>query len=254
MVVLLALLGGTGYYALPRASSEPIPFIPGEISLARPAIAQQTRASFLDTDAGMSAYSDTGRTINIDQARTAFRVVESETDSWIVGTVQAHDYDENEDPHVFVHTSGWIIAYYDKDSPVGRALHFVAPGTLGGSKLEDSLRKVANSAGAPAQSIGFYDFRFPEATEWLVIIDTNTFSVEIPTQFSVFEGSYSLTPIGSCGPALDIDGVRVATNGCTTFGYGGVSPSLLSTGSEHNVVVDGGSAAISLLYSPPSVQ
>jgi hypothetical protein len=146
MVVLVALVGSAGYYAQPQASGELVPFIPGGISLVRPAIAQQDGTSFLDTEAGMSAYANTGHTIDIDQARNAFRNVDRETDSWIVGTVPTYEYSENEDPQVFVHTSGWIIAYYDEDSPVGRALHFVSPATLGVSKLESALRRVADNA------------------------------------------------------------------------------------------------------------
>lgn len=256
IVVLIALVGGSGYYTLPRASGEQTSAVPGGISLVRPAIAQQTEASFLDTDAGMSVYSNTGFAINISQAKSAFRVVEQETSSWIVGTVQAHGYNENEDPHVFVHESGWIIAYYDKESDVARTVHFVAPGTLGITKLEDALQKVSNSAGAPVINLGFYNFSFPNATEWLLIVDRDTFSVEIPTQFAVFERSFLTkgeTPNGLT--SVSIDGVTISAIN-NSIQYGAISPSLLSTGSEHQVVRfnSAGSYAISLIYTPPAVQ
>ena len=76
-MLAVVVIAASGYSPGLGAGSGAGPTIPGGITLVRPAIAQT--ASFLDQEAGMSAYVDTGFTINLSNARNAFRTIERET-------------------------------------------------------------------------------------------------------------------------------------------------------------------------------
>ena len=122
--VAVVVVAASGSFAGLGAGSGAAPTIPCGISLARPAIAQT--ASFLDQEAGMSAHVNTGLTINLNNARNAFRTVERENSDWLIGSVPVPGHPEAEDAHVFVHRSGWIVAYYERGSPVARVVHWNA--------------------------------------------------------------------------------------------------------------------------------
>ena len=260
--VAIVLVAGAGVLALQTSvGSNEIPGL-GGIPLVRPAIAQGV--SFLDTEAGMSAYANTGLTINLDNARAAFRTVERQTDTWLIGSVAIPGHPEEEDAHVFVHQQGWIVAYYERGSPVARTVHWTGHPTLGPNKLEQALGLVASNAGVPIPSAGFFNFQLPNATEWLLIIDNDSFGVTIPKEFAVFERSYSQfsTDLGSCSAGsfsrITIDGTVIAQqSGCVGFGtfHGLISAATLSQDASHLVDTPdlrrAGSVAISLLYLPP---
>jgi len=258
-MVAVAVIAASGYFA-GRGSGDGVGFsIPGGISLVRPAIAQT--GSFLDQEAGMSAYINVGSTINLSDARNAFRTVERENPDWLIGSVPVPDHPEVEDAHVFVHKDGWIIAYYKRGSPVAQVVHWDAHAGPGEHKLQQALSTVAAHAGVPVQNVGFYDFEFPTATEWLLIIDSNdSFDLTIPSQYVVFERSYShFVTDAACGGAfsrLTIDGVIIDSRGCNENGtfYNTIPVTTLNPDTLHTVDWSRDrtnvSVAISLLYIP----
>ncbi len=265
-MVTLALVAGAGYFVQQGSIDGGGPTLPGGIALVRPAIAQQT-GTFLDQEAGMSAYVDVGAAIDLNNARNAFRIVEQETAEWLIGSVPVPGYPEAEDAHVFVHQSGWIVSYYERGSPVGRTVHWNSHPILGSHKLVQALNQVANSAGISVARNSFFNFEFPNATEWLLIIDDDNFSVNIPGQFTLFERSFSHyttvtgDPCNSAGSSnLKVDSVSLSVTCAAGIRYGPVSAFVLSQEATHQVsILDTsgptddiqGSAAISLLYLPP---
>ena len=68
--------------------------------------------AYLDQEAGISAYFHSPDAITLSQVRGQFRTIEMETPDFIIGSVPVANYIENFDAHVYVHTSGWILAYY----------------------------------------------------------------------------------------------------------------------------------------------
>ncbi len=248
-MAVIFLVVGAGYIAIKASSGNQEGLFPGGFPLARPAIAQT--ASFLDDEAGMSAYTNTGFAINLNSARNAFRTVERETADWIVGSVAVPGYTEEEDAHVFVHRDGWIVAYYERGSPVARTVHWAtAATTLGTHKLQQALTQVSGSAGVPVPSVGYFNFQYPNATEWLVIVDNDSFSLNIPSEFVVFERSFSVRRTGSCcGRGLDIDGGRIFTWDDLAVHYGQID--LTPDASHLFALVGAADVAVSLLYLPP---
>ena len=80
----------------------------------------QSAVDAIADEAGIAAYFNAGSPINLTNARTVFRTIEAETATYIIGSVGVTDYDENHDVHVYVDSSGWIMAYYDDSVPTGK--------------------------------------------------------------------------------------------------------------------------------------
>ena len=119
--IAIVVLAGSGYLALQISGGVPIIGNPLGIALARPAVVQG-EGSFLEDEAGITAYTDTGFTIDLDNARDAFRTVEQETATYSIGSVAVPGFPDSEDAHVFVNLNGWIGAYYDRDVPSARVV------------------------------------------------------------------------------------------------------------------------------------
>ena len=112
------------------------------------AVAQaQDTASFLLGEAGITAYSNVGQMINLNIAERAYRTVENQTETFIVGSVAVPDYPETEDVHVYMSVDGWMAAYYaasDRVSKIIDWLHYDGS-TINSTKLELALLEVANA-------------------------------------------------------------------------------------------------------------
>ncbi|MCL0082463.1 hypothetical protein M1O14_01870 [Dehalococcoidia bacterium] len=164
--------------------------IPGLITLARPAFAARTAgANFLEEEAGISAFTNVGREIDLVRARGAFRTIERETDEYIIGSVGVPGLGEADDVHVFVHRDGWVVAYYGRERP---AAWIVDWRDLETTKLEAALMQVTTAAGVSIGDVNYYDFRHPEAEKLMIIIDGHSFNLKIPGTFTVFERSYTV--------------------------------------------------------------
>ena len=164
--------------------------IPGLITLARPAFAAGTAgANFLEEEAGISAFTNVGREIDLVRARGAFRTIEREGDEYIIGSVGVPGLAEADDVHVFVHRDGWVVAYYGRERPTAWIVDWR---DLETTKLEAALMQVTTAAGVSIGDVNYYDFRHPEAEKLMIIIDDDSFNLKIPRTFTVFERSYTV--------------------------------------------------------------
>ena len=162
--------------------------------------APQAGTTFLEEEAGISAYTDVGETIDLEKARDAFRTIEYETDEYIIGSVPLPDYAETEDVHAYVHKDGWVVAYYLKEEPVAKIVDWEDYSTderITGTKLEDGVSVVCNAAGVPIIDLKYYDFRYANADKLMIIADalwsdgTDTFNVKLPSDFVFYERFFS---------------------------------------------------------------
>ena len=158
-------------------------------------------ASFLENEAGISASIQvTG--VNINLAATAFKAIEKQSDGYIIGSVALSDYDETHDVHVYVDISGAIIAYYLKNEPPSKIIDWrhYSGGimTLAGSKLEDALVKVCAAMSIILPEVEYYDFRYPGATNFEIIVEENSvanttdiFRFLVPNTHLIYNASWS---------------------------------------------------------------
>jgi hypothetical protein len=88
-----------------------------DFSLIHPAFAQSMAAAttFLDQEAGISVYLNTGSPINVNTVAAILINIENETSDWVIGSVPlGSPFTSSDNPHCFVHKSGWIVVYYLK--------------------------------------------------------------------------------------------------------------------------------------------
>jgi hypothetical protein len=185
--------------------------------------------SLIEEEAGISAYFQASTSINLADVRDVFRTIETETSDYIIGSVPVANYPESEDVHVYVHRDGWILAYYLAADPVGKIFDWRVYHDTGRTnittKLENTLAVVASEAGVPFPGGTYYDFRYPNATHLMFIIEwvygdgmygqTDSCEVKLPGGFAYYERSWSLGTNDHASYTLD--GTEIADWNCTTF-------------------------------------
>jgi len=117
--------------------------------------------SFLEDEAGISAYMNSGQTIDLALAKQAYRTIEDETDQYIIGSVQLTGYSETEDIHAYTHKDGWIVTYYLKDEPSAKILdwnNYSEDETIRGTKLEIGIVKICDFAGLAVEGYKILSF------------------------------------------------------------------------------------------------
>lgn len=172
------------------------------ISLISPAFAQERNADFLEREAGMSAYTNVGRSIDLAKAKLAFRTIERETNDYVIGSVALSGYAETEDVHVYVHKDGWIVAYYLKAEPTSKIVDWngYSGGKITKTKLDIALLFVCSTAEVGMKDVKYYDFRYPDANRLMIVAEAmwndkqealETFKIKLPSDFNFHERSFS---------------------------------------------------------------
>jgi hypothetical protein len=236
-VVLIGVTGGTGSRPSGQTS----------LGLSRPPFLEAARAapaydigSRLDTEAGISAYMQTD-VINLDNAATAFRVIELKTSDYIIGSVGVPSYEEHFDAHIYVHKDGWILAYYLRQDPVSKIVDSVHQ-SIDSTNLYSVLSVVAGASGVPFGTVNYYDFRYPNATNILLVKEDNQngndFTITIPSSFGYYERGYSLWNSGY-GFYFQLDGTNLThTYKYGNHAYGVITASQLLPDTPHTFLVD----------------
>lgn len=156
-------------------------------------------ADRLDNEAGISAYFETTDQINLDNAATAYRVIELRTADYIIGSVPVTGYEEHFDAHVYVHKDGWILAYYNKQNPIAKIVD-IDNETISTTNLHTVVSVVASAAGVPFTNVNYYDFRYPNATNILMVAEDNEngldFTINLPSSYGYYERGFALNGSG----------------------------------------------------------
>jgi len=170
------------------------------LSLVTPAFvsAAGEGTNFLDEEAGISAYTNLGTTIDLSVAKTGFKTIEQETADYIVGSIALPDLPETEDAHCFVHSDGWIVTYYLAAEPASKIIGwgYSSPGNLV-TKLKVGIDEMCNTLATVASDISYYHFNYPFANRLMVIrecavsSDPDSFNLKIPSDFTTYERSWS---------------------------------------------------------------
>lgn len=233
------------------------------LSLIRPAFlntahAQESTSPFdigakLDEEAGISAYYKSTVAVDLNLAKTAFRTIETQTSDYIIGSVAITNYPEHYDAHVYVNKDGWMVAYYLRPDPVAKILD-VKSQSLNATKLKNALAAVAGAAGAPFTTETYYDFRYPNATQIMLIAENygsgNDFYVQIPSSFGYFERSWGLySSGGSAFFKLNGTNLSASYSGEGTY-YGVITASQLVPDVQHHVEVDDYGVLV-IVYNAP---
>jgi len=241
--------GGNGRYALSA---------PSFVGVAS-AAANNDALDTIQNEAGISAYFQSTTPVTISSVRSVFRTIELETADYILGSVDLANYPEDHAPHVYVHKDGWFLAYYLNTDPAAKVIDlnaYTASGsTVISTKLENALAIVAGAAGVGIPGITHYDFRYPNATTMMLIVERDDgagndyFTVNIPSSVGVAERSWSFY-VGYWG--------RIRLNGSDLYaGYnhhnwGSISAAQMPPATTHTISVEDDSddvGGIALVYT-----
>lgn len=199
VIVLLLAIGIVGSSVQSQQQPD------GQIALNAPPFIRTAHAegdainSFADDEAGIAAYFDAGMTINLNDVDQLYRTIETQTSTYILGSMPLTDYDEDHDVHMYISTDGWVMAYYRNTEPTSKIFdwrHYDGSANLP-NKLSLGLDIVAAEIGAVATP-DYYHFNYPNATDLMLIAErtvTNNpddFEINIPPTFSYYERSWSL--------------------------------------------------------------
>ncbi len=184
---------------------------------------------FPASEAGISAYVKAKASINLNDTKSAFASIERETSDYIIGTVAIALHAEEEYPHVYVSTDGWVVAYYPDDRPSSWLFPWndYAGGAISSTTLSKAVGIVATAVGGTTTGLKYYDFRYPDASKMMIILEsvssgTDYFYVTIPTTFSTYAidwshyASTSLSTLKSGSGFVYLDG----GNSFSSFGRG----------------------------------
>ncbi len=175
-----------------------------EILLAQPAFAQES-TSFPADEAGISAYVNAGQNIDLSKAKSAFRGTQAEGSNYVIGIVELTGLPEEEFPHMYISSDGWILAYYSKFAPTSRVFQWYGyeGGSITTTTLQDAIAKMCTTIrmdySRVKPNIGYYHFKYPEATQLLIAVDTqkggenleDSLIYSIPYSATLFEASWS---------------------------------------------------------------
>lgn len=207
----------------------------------RPAAAPDVGAQLAD-EAGISAYMQTSSAIDLNLVRGEFRTIETETADYIIGSVAVPEHPEEFDVHVYVHTDGWILAYYMSDEVTSKMADVKAQ-TISSTKLETVVAMIAGTLGESVDSLKYYDFRYPNATNILMVAENDDdgtyFSIELPSDYGYSERSWAAYESHDDTPEFEIDGTQATRDWSGShMAYGSIPSSQLLPGVSHSIVID----------------
>jgi len=221
------------------------------------AAAGVSTTGFPDNEAGICAYLRPVGSLNVDTAKSAFWSIDNETDDFIIGTIRVTNMHESESPYVYIDSNGWIISYYPKSIRNFEA--YIVP--LGydeaTTNLAEAIKKVGEALeGYPVNynEIKYYDFRYPDATNMLVIKEEHSgfFYVEIPNTFIVYNATWIYDCTYTTGAYVTLDEWEFVSGGDLPGGLckvGYFSQSLLEQDVMHTFHVADADFGLVIIYS-----
>lgn len=230
LAMTLAFMGNSSTGAKQTLAMEAPPFLQDVQSMEDFDI-----GAYLDQEAGISAWLYTTTPINLTNAASAFRIIEDQTAEYIIGSVDIPNYEEHYDAHAYIHTDGYILAYYLRQDPVSKIIN-IKERSITSTKLDSAIGIVAGAAGVPTSGITHYDFRYPNAENILMVYeneaDGSDFTIEIPGIFAYYERGFAQRCYYGCDSRLN----GVALQNTYQYGeyvYGTISAATLAADVTH---------------------
>jgi len=219
----------------------------GSIRLEAPPFfntAQAQGTTFADNEAGIAAYFNAGRAIDLNSAnlQPLYRSPVTPVNGYLLGSARVSDtntnldYDANDDAKLYISQDGWVMAYYHRSAPTSKIfdwLNWDGSGVLP-TKLGQVLKDAATKIGVQQPIPTYYHFAFPNANRMMLIaddyryaanVDTNSFNVTPPNAagFEYFEWSWSL-------------GSLIVNNGTLTYFLNDTQIAQTSNGVTQNAI------------------
>ena len=171
----------------------------------------------------------------------AFLVIEDRTDDYIIGSVDLPNYPEQYDAHAYVHVNGWILAYYFRQDPASKIVRIIEE-DITSTNLASIISIVAGASGVPTSIINYYDFRYPNAENILLVYerysDGDTFTINTPSSNAYYERSFATHHTFNTNNDIWLDGVQLSCIFEDGVCYGSVSAAQLIPEVPHTITVE----------------
>lgn len=208
--------------------------------------------SFLDYQAGIAAYFQFSPPTNLQSnfLRNLFRTIEADQPDYLIGSVPAAGYEGNtyEDVKVFIHSSGWVVAYYLKGAPASKALDKSFSAI---TRLESVLASIAYAIDA-TPTIYHTHFQYPQATRLIRIgrmrssYGVNTFEVSLPMVGTIYERSWVLSSSIYNVAYLHLDNRQIGQ--ASGYNYGAIPAEDMVAGAKHLLELQNGLPSSGSVY------
>jgi len=211
---------------------------------------------FPSDEAGISAYVHAKTSVNLDSAKPALATIERETPDYLIGTVALDLHAEEEYPHVYVSTDGWVAVYYPNDRPSSWILPWADydGGAISSTTLSKAAGIVCSQIGGTTTGLKYYDFRYEDASKMMIIVESSTsgenfFKVTIPTSFATYAVDWSHYASYNCYTRAYLDeGTAFSSLGGSNRAYGSLAGQF-ENGIEHTVTISDGRIGLVLEYA-----
>lgn len=177
------------------------------LSLFQPPFVKSVQAgtsdigAYLNQEAGISAWFH-GTPINLENLKTNALWVTLEiadNPDYLIGTMAIPNYPDQFNPHVYVHKDGWILSYYPRADSTSKIIDILAR-NLNTTLLQTSVGLVASAAGIGFSNVSYYDFRYPNATNLLLVAEDedngNYFTIMMPSSYLYYDRGFSFWKSG----------------------------------------------------------
>jgi len=221
--------------------------------------------AFPEDEAGISAYVNIGKSINITEAVKAFTQTEELSQTHAIGIIPIDNKRGTINVHVYVDTGGYVVAYFKNTEPASKILKWSGM-DFNNPKMEDFITNTAIKAMCGKidvyyldikDDIKYYDFEYLDAKKMVIFLNARGSGgdeythIFIPGKYRLYEASYSLISDTSNRNYLYVDGKRIASayNGLTTGTYD--PEDVLPLGKPHTIklsVADRGGVGSILIY------
>jgi hypothetical protein len=208
--------------------------------------------AFPEDEAGISAYVNVGKSINITEAVKAFTQTEELSQTHAIGIIPIDNKRGTMDVHVYVDTSGYIVAYFKNTEPASKIIKWSGM-DFNNPKIEDFTTNAAIKELCTKidvyyldikDNIKYYDFEYPDAKKMVTFLNARSSGgdeythIFIPGKYKLYEASYSLIGRYMGGSSyysyLYIDGTVIThTSGLRTGLYN--LESVLTLGEPHTI-------------------
>jgi hypothetical protein len=188
--------------------------LPSFVQPAAGATLQQPEVQLLVEEAGLTAYTNLNRELDLSDVALAasFHTVRHQTDTYLSAIAYAPGYadlpewEEHREVQVLIRRDGWIVVYLFRAQPAAAAFDWANydEKRLTTTLLEGVVRQLASDVGVADYVVSYYDFRFPDATSFVLAATWNEapatapkrFTVETPRDVTIYEASWSHSALG----------------------------------------------------------
>jgi hypothetical protein len=242
------------------------------MDLAAPQGLQASAPAFPSSQAGFVSYVRVPGPVNLTKAVGAFSQLLDLSQTHAIGTIWIPNHRINTNVSVYVDTTGSVVAFFYRANVTSEVvkwggINWTTPqiALTTDAAIEILCPHIDVDYTTVKDDIGYYHYGYPNAERMLIFLNTlpggttEFVHIFIPSQYSIYEASYSLDGSGWSNPyyphSLSVDGLKIVSTASIVNGLYDTNTVLTkdvphTIATTTNSVSSGGSATV-LVYREP---